>query len=371
MEVGSSPPANARPRFHIPSLDGLRTVAFVIVFLSHAGLAKVFPGAFGVMIFFFMSGFLITTLMRLEIAKTGAVDVGKSYSRRFVRIFPPMFLFLILCAIAMSAGWLPGTMKLSSMAAMALCVGNYWQAFVSNEGFPPGTGLLWAISVEVHFYLIAPFLGMLIIKKMTPRKAALFLATMCALILLWRCYWMFLRDSGWFPIYIRTDTRIDGIFFGCILGVWQNPALDPVRLQSKALRRALAGVAGGLLVLTLVNREPLYRETIRYTLQGLLLMPVFYSAMLDSDWLPFRILNNRWFVRVGTMSYSLFLVHNLIINLVRHNLIPQIATAEGIQWALLVALLIGISGAGTLGVASLLFYGVEEPLNRLRAKLQG
>ena len=51
---------------YIPSLDGLRTVAFTIVFLSHAGLDKIVPGGFGVTIFFFLSGYLITTLLRKE-----------------------------------------------------------------------------------------------------------------------------------------------------------------------------------------------------------------------------------------------------------------------------------------------------------------
>ncbi len=46
--------------FLIPSLDGLRAVAIVIVFLSHAGLSHVVPGLFGVTVFFFLSGYLIT-----------------------------------------------------------------------------------------------------------------------------------------------------------------------------------------------------------------------------------------------------------------------------------------------------------------------
>jgi peptidoglycan/LPS O-acetylase OafA/YrhL len=58
--------ANAHSKFYIPSLDGLRTVAFLIVFLSHAKVVEIFPGGFGVTIFFFLSGYLITTILRRE-----------------------------------------------------------------------------------------------------------------------------------------------------------------------------------------------------------------------------------------------------------------------------------------------------------------
>ena len=50
---------------HIPSLDGLRAASFFLVFLAHAGLEAVVPGGLGVTVFFFLSGFLITTLMQI------------------------------------------------------------------------------------------------------------------------------------------------------------------------------------------------------------------------------------------------------------------------------------------------------------------
>ena len=58
--------------FYIPSLDGVRALAFLIVFVSHAGLKDLVPGGFGVTIFFVLSGYLITTLLSLEFRrKTG------------------------------------------------------------------------------------------------------------------------------------------------------------------------------------------------------------------------------------------------------------------------------------------------------------
>ena len=77
-------------RFYIPSLDGLRAVSILIVFVSHAGLDSV-PGGFGVTIFFFLSGYLITTLLRREFEADGTIGLGQFYWRRAWRILPPMY----------------------------------------------------------------------------------------------------------------------------------------------------------------------------------------------------------------------------------------------------------------------------------------
>src|ERR1700733_3673943 len=78
-----------RTALHIPSLDGLRTLSFLIVFTAHAGLDRIVPGGFGVTVFFFLSGYLITTLMRVEAETSGHVSLKHFYLRRALRILPP------------------------------------------------------------------------------------------------------------------------------------------------------------------------------------------------------------------------------------------------------------------------------------------
>lgn len=60
---------------HVPQLDGIRALAILIVMVSHTPLGSVVPGGFGVTLFFFLSGFLITTLLRREAAIAGRVDL--------------------------------------------------------------------------------------------------------------------------------------------------------------------------------------------------------------------------------------------------------------------------------------------------------
>ena len=71
--VGGKAATMAKPGLHIPSLDGLRAISFSIVFIAHAGLERVVPGGFGVTVFLFLSGFLITTLMRIEFDETDRI----------------------------------------------------------------------------------------------------------------------------------------------------------------------------------------------------------------------------------------------------------------------------------------------------------
>src|SRR5262249_59072136 len=84
---------------YIPSLDGIRAGPVMVVFAGHAGLRGLIPGDFGVTVFFFLSGYLITTLLRMEHEQTGAISFRAFYLRRVLRIFPPFYLVLIVATL--------------------------------------------------------------------------------------------------------------------------------------------------------------------------------------------------------------------------------------------------------------------------------
>ncbi|KPH58051.1 acyltransferase [Novosphingobium sp. ST904] len=82
-----------RARFgYVSGLDGLRLVAVAIVIAAHYQLVPYIPGGFGVSIFFFISGFLITRLMLAEEKTYGQIALGRFYVRRFIRLLPPLAL---------------------------------------------------------------------------------------------------------------------------------------------------------------------------------------------------------------------------------------------------------------------------------------
>jgi peptidoglycan/LPS O-acetylase OafA/YrhL len=115
-------------------------------------------------------------------------------------------------------------------------------------------------------------------------------------------------------------------------------------------------VAG--LVFSFVYRAPWFRETLRYSLQGVCLAPIFVVAMRDADWGPFRFLNLRWVRHVGVLSYSLYLLHHAVIYGVEQWLPRAHPAVHGV-------LALGIA----LALAEAIHRVIERPCARLRQQL--
>jgi peptidoglycan/LPS O-acetylase OafA/YrhL len=344
---------------HIPSLDGMRAISVMLVFAAHAGLEDVVPGGLGVTIFFFLSGFLITTLMRSEFEKNGRVNFRHFWLRRILRIFPPFYLVLGAAVLVSCLLDAPGTLSAGAVGAQALHFTNYWVIGHGYSGQPAGTGVYWSLAVEEHFYLLFPWLFAGLQRlRMTQRQQALSLWGLCAAVLAWRCVLVYALDASVDRTYLASDTRLDSILFGCALAVWGNPVLDRAPLNEA--RWKFAYVPGALLFLgaTLVLRDPGFRETLRYSLQGAALTVIFVAVMRFPGWAPFRLLNLRPVAFLGVLSYSLYLVHYAVIFAVRRagpGLHPLV------QAALALALAIALSWA--------LYLFVEKPCARLRKRL--
>ena len=74
-----------------------------------------------------------------------------------------------------------------------------------------------------------------------------------------------------------------------------------------------------VLLATLLIRNPVFRETARYSLQGLALMPIFYFSIRHAGRFPFSILNTRWLVKLGVYSYAIYLIHYVVIRTLEGN----------------------------------------------------
>lgn len=357
----STGPAFSGKSFHIPSLDGIRALSFLTVFVSHDHLDKIVPGLFGVAVFFFLSGYLITTLMRIEIENTGTVSIGDFYLRRAFRILPPFYLVMVLLIGVVRAGWLPGSFSAADLAASALYMTNYWNIFVHPIDMP-GFNIFWSLSVEEHFYLVFPFLMLLMLRFRLSRSAQVsILLAICAAVLAWRCILVYQLHSldtvyghGTDPLlrtWFATDTRVDSILFGCVLALRGNPILDKTPRHSWLLSMAGAG----LLLVTFLYRNPEFRETFRYTLQSIALIPLFISAIRRHDHWAFRWLNTRPLRFIGVLSYTLYLVH-----------FPALTLAQ--RWTN--SRLLG--GASALLMSVAIAYAihilVEKPLARFRKR---
>jgi peptidoglycan/LPS O-acetylase OafA/YrhL len=360
----ASAPGNGKGGLHIPSLDGIRALSFGLVFAGHAGLNSIVPAAFGVTVFFFLSGYLITTLLRMEMEKTGGISLTKFYLRRALRILPPFYLVFALVFAAYLAGLIPAATEPGSIRSVLLHYANFYVVNHGDQGFLSGTGVYWSLAVEEHFYLIFPCLYLLIATTAPDRRSqAIRLLVLCAVALAWRCFLHFGLHASEHRTHVASDARFDSLLFGCALALYENPSLDRSGLSERVWKYGLfpAGVAGLLVCFAIRNES--FRETFRYSIQGLSLIPVFVCAVRYPEWLVMRPLNTRVLAFVGVLSYSLYLSHLFILDLVARHTFGLFAPGGVIRAA--VALLL------SLLVSWLMYRIVEKPCARLRKKLHG
>jgi peptidoglycan/LPS O-acetylase OafA/YrhL len=344
---------------HIPSLDGIRAVSFLLVFAAHTGFERFVPGGLGVTIFFFLSGFLITTLMRSEYDRHGSINFSHFWLRRILRILPPFYLVLLV-AVSGSLIFEPrGTLNPGAVTAQALHYSNYWIIAHGYVGLPPGTAVYWSLAVEEHFYLLFPWLYSWIRGlQATARTQALIFWGLCLLVLLWRCVLVFGYHVSDDRTYMGSDTRLDSILFGCALAVWHNPVRDPIQLIETRWKYLYAPAAMAVMIGCLTVRSDGFRETLRYSLQGAALTVLFIAAIRYHQWAVFRLLNTRVVAFIGLLSYSLYLVH-YTVDAAFLGVFPQMEPTFRAALVLLASVLL----------AWLIYIGVERPCGRLRRRL--
>ena len=345
--------------FQIPSLDGIRAASFFVVFVSHAGLERFVPAHFGLTLFFFLSGYLITTLLRMEYDKTGTVSIKQFYLRRVLRIFPPFYLVLALAALLTWAGFLLVTLNPKAVLIQCFHLTNY---YIIRHGWwgriPPGSHVYWSLAVEEHFYLAFPLLFLFLRRRMGPGRIAAVLLGLCTIFLAWRFLLVFALGASKDRVYVASDTRMDGILFGCILAVWHNPVLDRDRsVSDRMLGFVWLPLGVAMVIYSLVVRVPAFDQTLRYTLQTAGLGPFFVASIRWHERWPFRVFSLRPMKYVGWISYSLYLLHDVALRFFQLNTsLPPIACAA----AAFVAIML---------VATGMYRYVEKPCGELRRKL--
>lgn len=174
-------------RIYFPNLDGLRFIAFFLVFFNHVfyltntgipedsfwfaflqNLEK--NGALGVNLFFVLSGFLITFLLLNEQKTYGKIHIGQFYMRRLLRIWPLYFLMVLLGFFLF-----PIIKTLLGESPMETHQVLFYLFFISNfhmlnAGWPDSSilSVLWSVGIEEQFYLLWPVLLFIVPTKRLP-----------------------------------------------------------------------------------------------------------------------------------------------------------------------------------------------------------
>jgi peptidoglycan/LPS O-acetylase OafA/YrhL len=332
-------------RSHRADIDALRAVAVVIVILFHLKITGFEAGFAGVDIFFVISGYLITGQILRDV-RAGRFSLSEFYLRRARRILPALVMTI---ALTFAVGWLflsPEALRQLAKEAThgLLSISNiqYWRE--ASAYFAPTADQLpllhlWSLSLEVQFYALAP---LLLMWAGTGRHVFHLVAALGVLSLVAAALWL-PHDAE--AVFFLTPFRV----FEFALGALAIPL--EARLASSPRARSLAAACGDVVLvgsLLVIGRIQSYAGVAA-------LLPCVAAAIIIAANAPTSLLMARPVRAVGTVSYSLYLVHWPVIFFAGFIFGDAAQTVAGLasQLALMGAL------------AALMFVMIEQPLRRL------
>lgn len=361
-------------RVRIRGLDGLRALAVLFV-LGYHFFTGYFPAGFlGVDVFFVLSGFLITVLLIREWEKTRKIDVKAFWFRRYRRLVPAVILATL------------GSFFMAALISRDAIVQARWQIFGSitgtynwfelvhhssyfDEESPFLLKNMWSLAVEQQFYLIWPFIVILLL--LIPYRwlrVGLSLGFAGASFI-WSLHLLSISDGDVTRAYVGTDSHFYGLALGAALAFAVPHALDGIStsLNQRQRRRyvqlhsrhAIVGILAVLFLILAVVFLPdgLYLFSWA-TLGACVLTAIVIRAMLPDMagqlftqllWRIFDAPLMRW---IGERSYGIYLWHWPLFVIFRYG-----TNFTAWQMAIFVSAL-------SINLAHLSYTYIENPIRR-------
>lgn len=312
---------------HVAGIDVMRGLAAMWVVLHHIHIrfrinrydvndllpdsiagVMFWSGYYSVIVFFVISGFLITRLSLMRWGAPQSIPLKQFYGLRLARIAPCLLALLLISSVLHSMGVAafvinPDRASLTRSLFAALTFHLNW--LEGMRGYLPGTwDVLWSLSVEEMFYLLFPLVCLSV------RNERLILVVVLALIVVGPINRVALTGQSPWDDYAYLSC-MDGIAFGC-LAAWMSVR---VRLSARTLRISLViGLLAMLLVLVfrkLTSNLGLVQAGLNVTLleAGAALVLVALANNVGESWLAkMKVLQT-----LGRCSYEIYLTHMFVV----------------------------------------------------------
>jgi len=342
---------------YLLGLDGLRAIAISLVILYHFGFDWA-PGGRGVVLFFVLSGFLITRLLLREHARAGRISISRFYARRALRIFPAFYCYWLVVVVwlLVNGKTVPWGHAIASLAYTT----DYFNAILGDPNTP--FSHIWSLAIEEQFYLLWPILFVVLIPK--PKYLALTLAGLIGTVWLWRIALTLFTPTQEGYIYAAFDTRVDHILVGCLLAILSTSGRSSHLVKHLARKTYFPIVTLVLLVLSIfggdwlgraTGRQAEYRDVIGFAIEPIIIA-VFLIQVVQLgarspwswlEWPPLRL--------IGRLSYSLYLYQQLALWSVASRLAERPPVFQFV-----------VATAATVLLAAASYYLVERPFLLIR-----
>lgn len=292
-------------KYRINNLDLFRFIAIISVIYYHVAQRFlsayfIYPhliniGAYGVELFFVLSGFLIGNIYYKNAAQT---NLMRFWLQRFLRTYPP-YLAMLLVYSVLDIALKKGTIHWGFL----IFVQNFYHTI-------PIFKISWSLCVEEHCYLAFPFV-VLLINRVNKNKSIELICWIAACILPTILRYTFGQYGTEFGFYkTATIFRFDGIALGCFMAFLVNN-YDLSRIKSNQLINAVLFGTLILLAYYLESSPGVFNYTVGYFLLVINAAALLLSLYFSGD----SFLSGKKPVkRVALMAYSLYLTHATIIN---------------------------------------------------------
>ena len=291
----------------IPSIEGMRALAVLVVLLYHLDVSAFEGGFLGVDLFFVISGFIITRNILADL-HSGSFSLKEFYIRRFRRLFPALLVSVLLTLVAailiVPPVELVNTAKSAIFAVFSLANFNFWLESGYFDAAANTKPLLhtWSLSVEEQFYLLWPALVLLLAN--TPQRmivAVVLLLLSLGSALLWR------ND---FPngIFFLLPFRLHQLMAGALIAILSLRLVGNSGNLSALL--ASAGFIALSMMLNGANSPALGAAAV--TGVGFFLLMGRETALAQA------LYGNKPMQWIGQRSYAIYLVHWPIIVLFKY-----------------------------------------------------
>jgi peptidoglycan/LPS O-acetylase OafA/YrhL len=347
----------------VPSLDGWRGVAVMLVLGGHmqyadgfparyAWVSHVFDGNLGVRIFFVLSGFLITLLLLREGRLTGRISLRRFYVRRALRILPIYVAFLLVLALLGAAG-----LYADATSSWIGCL-TFTRNVIGRGN--SATVHLWSLAIEEQFYMLWPLLLAAFAPWRRPRVFVPLLLLVIVASPVLRGTLMSEAPGG--SLLNRLFEAKSGLMYadslvvGCLGAFLVVPvASAPAWLDTPVLSAiAFAAIAGASWLQQ--SPAPAWLVVLVPTVQAVAVMFLIWSTAFRAPGVLFRLLNLPPMVWVGTLSYSIYVWQMLFLS----HFVPRFTGAWTHDWKRWVI--------GVFVVAAMSYYGLEKPMLKLKKR---
>lgn len=323
MGAPLSPLGSAQATGHIKGFDGLRAFSIILVVLTHLGMLAHLPdtpffqhrvqaiisGGTGVNIFFTLSGFLITRLLLREQARKGGIHLRSFYARRFLRLTPPFTLFILILLVGIAFGLY--SVKPVGLIVSFLYLYNYIPQFLLS-GWLSHT---WSLAVEEQFYLVWPFLIILL-----PRRRLAIVAFGATLLSVIAAYFLHRATfhHGGHVYALREVFLVSRWFFPAAGPIMVGALVAVLAFHRPVAARGLALKAYSLAMSAALFLSPLYlpgamlRAAFVIQAAGVALLLLIVMERQRSTLT--RVLDLPPIAYLGKISYGVYLYHVLVIS---------------------------------------------------------